>query len=591
METFHPQNNKQAYLAYAVGLLTDPDALPAPRTNEEVLLLQVCLNGTGGGGIVLPVLANPATAEEILAGYEAIDQEGAVLVGANDLEEQNALLEARLNGDGSTVVVVLPALSNPADPAMILAGYEVIDETGAKQVGAMANRGAVSGAVSPASPEYHMEAGYYADGSVEAVVKDLSVSPSDAEQVIEASDAYFKKVVIAPVATQEKTATPGVQAVVITPDADKFLSRVIIEAILTQAKTATPGTAPVVVTPDEGKYLEEVTIEAVQTQEKIATPGAEQVKVLPDDGKFLSGVTVEAVQTQEKSVTPGDSQVEVTPDAGKFLSRVIVAATSGGGTGNFVITDARDFFKSGYRTEKITQYLPMFQNVTTMHGMFEECRTLQRVDLSSIDTSLVEDMSSMFCECNELSELDLTGWDTSEVTNMERMFSFCDALADLDVSHFNTKRVTSMLHMFFGSGLRRLDMSGWNTGKVTDMDGMFYGCAEMTELIGFSATNKAGMSIGFPSHSLAPHSNAALSRLTFRTDVTNAIRSDIDISYCSFTAEGLAEMFGTLPDISALGLSTNKITITGNPCVTDGSLSDDIRAIATNKGWEIIEEA
>lgn len=45
--TFHPQNNKQAYLAYAAGLLTNPELLPAPRTNEEVLLLQLCLSGFG----------------------------------------------------------------------------------------------------------------------------------------------------------------------------------------------------------------------------------------------------------------------------------------------------------------------------------------------------------------------------------------------------------------------------------------------------------------------------------------------------------------------------------------------------------------
>ena len=46
--TFQPQNNAQAYLAYAVGLLTDADALPEPRTNEEVLLYNLVLSGMGG---------------------------------------------------------------------------------------------------------------------------------------------------------------------------------------------------------------------------------------------------------------------------------------------------------------------------------------------------------------------------------------------------------------------------------------------------------------------------------------------------------------------------------------------------------------
>lgn len=48
---FQPQNNKQAYLAYACGLLTDASALPTPRTKEEYLLREYCLNGGGGENI------------------------------------------------------------------------------------------------------------------------------------------------------------------------------------------------------------------------------------------------------------------------------------------------------------------------------------------------------------------------------------------------------------------------------------------------------------------------------------------------------------------------------------------------------------
>lgn len=49
-------------------------------------------------------------------------------------------------------------------------------------------------------------------------------------------------------------------------------------------------------------------------------------------------------------------------------------------------------------------------------------------------------------------------------------------------------------------------------------------------------------------------------------------------------------MFGTLPDISGLTLSASykNITITGNPCVTDGTLTDEDKAIAIGKGWTIV---
>ncbi len=43
---FQPQNNKQAYLAYLCGA---DIALPSPRTVEEVLLYNLCVNGMGGG--------------------------------------------------------------------------------------------------------------------------------------------------------------------------------------------------------------------------------------------------------------------------------------------------------------------------------------------------------------------------------------------------------------------------------------------------------------------------------------------------------------------------------------------------------------
>lgn len=48
MAAFQPQNNEQAYLAFALGLITDADALPEPVTIEQVLLKLYCLNGSGG---------------------------------------------------------------------------------------------------------------------------------------------------------------------------------------------------------------------------------------------------------------------------------------------------------------------------------------------------------------------------------------------------------------------------------------------------------------------------------------------------------------------------------------------------------------
>lgn len=237
-------------------------------------------------------------------------------------------------------------------------------------------------------------------------------------------------------------------------------------------------------------------------------------------------------------------------------------------------------------------------NITNMSKMFSSCSELTELDVSNFNTSKVTDMSSMFANCSKVTELDVSNFDTSNVINMSYMFNGCDALTELDVSGFDTSKVTNMGNMFANNdGLKKLDLSNFDTSKAAAMSYMFSGCVQLEEIIGFSATNKAGISNIFPSG--AASKNYALKRLTFRTDVENAIRSAINVKYCSFEREGVVEMFNTLTDVSAMGLSSSytKISLTGNPCImgqfADGTacdlLTDEDRAIATSKGWTLVE--
>lgn len=83
-----------------------------------------------------------------------------------------------------------------------------------------------------------------------------------------------------------------------------------------------------------------------------------------------------------------------------------------------------------------------------------------------------------------------------------------------------------------------------------------------------------------------------LKRLTFNTtniaykNKTNA--KSFSIAYCSFDRDGMVEMFNSLPDASDV-TGAKVITITGNPCVLDGTLTAADRAIATNKGYSLTE--
>ena len=209
-------------------------------------------------------------------------------------------------------------------------------------------------------------------------------------------------------------------------------------------------------------------------------------------------------------------------------------------------------------------------------------------------------MRYIFSGCEKLESVDVSKFNTRLITDMSMMFSQCFSLESIDISSFNTSKVTSMYSMFSQcTKLKKIDMSGFDTSLVTNMQNMFNGCKSMNEIVGFSATNKAGITIGFPKGGITE--KYALKRLTFRTDLPSgkyAIRSKIDIKYCSFERSGMVEMFNTLTNVSSLGLSSSNstITITGNPCVTGTlpngtaceTLTDEDKAIATSKGWTLV---
>ena len=122
-------------------------------------------------------------------------------------------------------------------------------------------------------------------------------------------------------------------------------------------------------------------------------------------------------------------------------------------------------------------------NVTNMFKMFYNFSSLKNLDISSFDTSKVTNICEMFAKCSSLTSLDLSSFNTSNVTDMSNIFYNCSSLTSLDLSSFNTLKVTDMSYMFFGcSSLTNLDLSNFNTSSVTDMGYMFYNCSSLITL-------------------------------------------------------------------------------------------------------------
>ena len=266
---------------------------------------------------------------------------------------------------------------------------------------------------------------------------------------------------------------------------------------------------------------------------------------------------------------------------------------SSGGDDEWYITNARYLFYGGARWDIKDLLMSRFKDVTDMEGMFYNFGRLTALDASGLVTSQVKSIKKLFSGCSQLTSLDLSSWNTSNVTNMNEVFGSCLLLTSLDLSSWDTSNVTDMGNVFTNcQALTSLSLSSWDTSKTTNMYGLFNQCTVLTEILGFSAMNKAGLSITFPSGSSSKV--YALKRLTFRTDLPDgvySIRSAINIKYCSFERDGMVEMFNTLPDVSGLthSASYKTITITGNPCVTNATLTAEDEAIATAKGWTLVK--
>ena len=88
--------------------------------------------------------------------------------------------------------------------------------------------------------------------------------------------------------------------------------------------------------------------------------------------------------------------------------------------------------------------------LTNTSFMFSSCSSLNSIDLSSFNTTNVNNMSGMFSDCDSLKSIDLSSFNTTNVNNMSYMFSRCYSLESIDLSSFNTTNVNNMSDMFSG---------------------------------------------------------------------------------------------------------------------------------------------
>lgn len=122
--------------------------------------------------------------------------------------------------------------------------------------------------------------------------------------------------------------------------------------------------------------------------------------------------------------------------------------------------------------------------LTSMYGMFANCKNVTSIVFHIIDTSSCEEFGSMFSGCSKLTNIDVSGFNTSESLEFERTFTNCSSLTQLDLSKWNVSKSDTFENMFLNcSSLKTLNLSGWSFKSSATVTGMFANCAKLTTII------------------------------------------------------------------------------------------------------------
>ncbi len=317
------------------------------------------------------------------------------------------------------------------------------------------------------------------------------------------------------------------------------------------------------------------------------------VATMAENGELPIQMKLDSVQVD---ITANGSY-EYLPDAygldgfSKFTANVNVPTSGGGGT---KIDVGGLGLKLGHSTFSTVPDIFDFNNVTDMSNMFQDCESLTTVP--QLNTSKVTNMSEMFSYCISLQSIPLLN--TSSVTDMSHMFNSCESLTTVPL--FNTSSVTNMEWMLMGcESLTTVPL--FNTSNVTNMSNMFKFCTKLTTIPQFNTSNVTNVSNMFyncPALESIPELDfgnvGMVSLLLGRSNLPNLttiggfrnIKVGFDIRNApNLTVQSLMNIINNLYDFIGNGESITSQLLIGETNLA--KLTDEQKAVATNKGWEL----
>ena len=121
-------------------------------------------------------------------------------------------------------------------------------------------------------------------------------------------------------------------------------------------------------------------------------------------------------------------------------------------------------------------------SVTLLSAAWQNCYSLQSLDLSGWDVSSVTSLRDAWNSCSSLQSLNLSGWDVTSVTNLSAAWAYCYNLQSLNLSGWDTGSLSALPNAWQNCfSLQSLNLSGWDTGSVTNMAGAWQNCYSLVD--------------------------------------------------------------------------------------------------------------
>lgn len=119
------------------------------------------------------------------------------------------------------------------------------------------------------------------------------------------------------------------------------------------------------------------------------------------------------------------------------------------------------------------------------------------IDLRSIDTRYITDMSHLFANSTRKDFSGIEAWNTENVTTMAACFQNAKHF-NVNISKWNTSRVVDMSEMFESASEFNQDIGSWNTENVKTMRSMFKNAINFNQALNnWNVSNVADMSFMF----------------------------------------------------------------------------------------------